>query len=88
MMQAKPGMIKSAVVDNASGKSVDSDIRTSTGTFFSLGEDDIIKEIEKRVAQVTMIPLGEWGGRPERGASTTACLCMCMCMLPPLPLTV
>jgi hypothetical protein len=33
-LQAKPNMEKSSVVDNASGKSVPSEIRTSTGTFF------------------------------------------------------
>ncbi|KAJ9525758.1 hypothetical protein QJQ45_003420 [Haematococcus lacustris] len=55
--KAKPMMVKSHVVDSASGKSVDSQIRTSTGTFFSKGEDDIIARIEKRVAQVTMIPV-------------------------------
>jgi prolyl 4-hydroxylase len=50
-------MVKSSVVDNASGKSVDSEIRTSTGMWFSKQEDDVISRIEKRVAQVTMIPL-------------------------------
>lgn len=53
-------MRKSAVVDNASGKSVDSDIRTSTGTFFPMGHDDVITRIEKRVAQVSMIPRGRY----------------------------
>lgn len=33
-MQAKPGMVKSTVVDNETGKSIDSTVRTSTGTFF------------------------------------------------------
>jgi len=51
-------MQKSSVVDNATGKSVDSQIRTSTGTFLAMHEDDIVARIEKRVAQVTMIPQG------------------------------
>ncbi|KAL6758130.1 hypothetical protein V8C86DRAFT_2604305 [Haematococcus lacustris] len=55
--KARPMMVKSHVVDNKSGKSVDSQIRTSTGTFFGKAEDDIIARIEKRVAQVTMIPV-------------------------------
>ncbi|EFJ44873.1 hypothetical protein VOLCADRAFT_82641 [Volvox carteri f. nagariensis] len=55
--KAKPRMVKSSVVDNASGKSVDSEIRTSTGAWLAKGEDEIISRIEKRVAQVTMIPL-------------------------------
>uniref|UniRef100_A0A7S0RYG0 procollagen-proline 4-dioxygenase n=1 Tax=Chlamydomonas leiostraca TaxID=1034604 RepID=A0A7S0RYG0_9CHLO len=54
--KAKPRMAKSSVVDNNTGKSVDSQIRTSTGTFFARAEDDVITRIEKRVAQVTMIP--------------------------------
>ena len=30
--------------------------------FLTKGQDDVVKRIEKRVAQVTMIPLGEkWG---------------------------
>ena len=32
--QAKPSMVKSTVVDNETGKSIDSTVRTSTGTFF------------------------------------------------------
>lgn len=32
--QAKPTMVKSTVVDNETGKSIDSTVRTSTGTFF------------------------------------------------------
>lgn len=52
-------MVESAVVDNQSGKSKKSDVRTSTGTFFTRGYDEIIKRIEKRVAAVTMIPVGK-----------------------------
>ena len=52
-------MVKSAVVDNDSGKSKDSEVRTSTGTFLRTAHDDIVKRIERRVAQVTMIPAGE-----------------------------
>lgn len=50
-------MTKSSVVDNDTGKSVDSNIRTSTGMFFNHAEDDVIARVEKRVAQVTMIPV-------------------------------
>lgn len=64
-------MKKSGVVDNDTGKSKDSDIRTSTGTFFAREEDDIIAAIEKRVAQVTMIPKGELQGND--------CMCVCVC---------
>lgn len=57
--KAKPLMVKSKVVDN---QSQDSQIRTSTGTFFAKGDDDIIARIEKRVAQVTMIPVDNQEG--------------------------
>ena len=40
-MQAKARMTKSTVVDNDTGKSVDSQVRTSTGTFYSRGEDEV-----------------------------------------------
>ena len=47
-------MTKSSVVDNETGKSVDSTVRTSTGTFFSRGQDEVVAAIEKRIAQVSM----------------------------------
>ena len=34
-------MTKSTVVDNETGKSVDSTVRTSTGTFYGRGEDEV-----------------------------------------------
>ena len=39
--QAKRRMTKSTVVDNETGKSVDSTVRTSTGTFYGRGEDEV-----------------------------------------------
>ena len=57
--QAEPSMVKSGVVDSATGKRVDSNGRTSTGTFLTKAQDSIIENIERRVAQVTMIPQGE-----------------------------
>jgi prolyl 4-hydroxylase len=39
--QAKKRMTKSTVVDNETGKSVDSTVRTSTGTFYGRGEDEV-----------------------------------------------
>ena len=46
-------MTKSTVVDNETGKSVDSTVRTSTGTFFARGQDHTIAEVEKRIAMVS-----------------------------------
>ncbi len=37
-------------------------VRTSTGTFFNKGHDEVVTRVEKRVAQVTMIPVGECKG--------------------------
>lgn len=54
--KAQGHMEASSVVDSATGKSVPSSVRTSTGTFFPKNADDVISTIEKRVAQVTMIP--------------------------------
>jgi prolyl 4-hydroxylase len=53
---AKPSLAKSSVADNKTGKSVDSNIRTSTGMFLSKQHDAIVAGIEKRIARVTMIP--------------------------------
>jgi hypothetical protein len=63
--QATPQLAASAVVDSASGVSKQSHVRTSTGTFFARGHDDVVRRIEKRIAQVTMIPVG-------------ACVCVCV----------
>ncbi|XP_030527310.2 probable prolyl 4-hydroxylase 3 isoform X1 [Rhodamnia argentea] len=53
---AKPHMVKSTVVDSATGKSKDSRVRTSSGTFLQRGQDKIIRDIEKRIADFTFIP--------------------------------
>ena len=53
---AAPSMRKSSVADNETGKSVDSQIRTSTGTFLASAQDEIVARVEKRVAQVRMCP--------------------------------
>lgn len=45
-------MTKSSVVDNETGKSMDSTVRTSTGTFFARGQDEVLASVEKRIAQV------------------------------------
>lgn len=47
---------KSTVVDANTGGSVDSQVRTSSGTFLHSRQDDIVTRIEKRLAHVSMIP--------------------------------
>ncbi|KAG1359553.1 Prolyl 4-hydroxylase 5 [Cocos nucifera] len=54
---AKPHMEKSTVVDSATGKSKDSRVRTSSGTFLQRGRDKIIRDIEKRIADYTFMPV-------------------------------
>ncbi|GAB2300418.1 Probable prolyl 4-hydroxylase 3 [Dionaea muscipula] len=54
---AKPKMVKSTVVDSKTGKSKDSRVRTSSGTFLKRGMDKVVKDIEKRIADFTFIPV-------------------------------
>ncbi|KAG4121008.1 hypothetical protein ERO13_D11G178700v2 [Gossypium hirsutum] len=54
---AKPHMEKSTVVDSETGKSKDSRVRTSSGTFLPRGRDKIIRNIEQRIADFTFIPV-------------------------------
>nr|GMD22893.1 probable prolyl 4-hydroxylase 3 [Ipomoea batatas] len=54
---AKPHMAKSTVVDSKTGKSKDSRVRTSSGMFLRRGHDKVIKNIEKRIADYTFIPV-------------------------------
>ncbi|KAL5713968.1 procollagen-proline 4-dioxygenase [Ranunculus cassubicifolius] len=54
---AKPHMEKSTVVDSETGRSKDSRVRTSSGTFLQRGRDKTIREIEKRIADFTFIPI-------------------------------
>ncbi|KAI7730837.1 hypothetical protein M8C21_026172 [Ambrosia artemisiifolia] len=54
---AKPHMAKSTVVDSKTGQSKDSRVRTSSGTFLRRGRDKVIRNIEKRIADFTFIPV-------------------------------
>jgi len=45
------------VVDNASGKSVPSNIRTSSGTFLGRGSDAVVTTIEEKIAEASHIPV-------------------------------
>ncbi|XP_022751504.1 probable prolyl 4-hydroxylase 10 [Durio zibethinus] len=54
---AKPHMEKSTVVDSETGKTKDSRVRTSSGTFLARGRDKIIRNIEKRIADFSFIPV-------------------------------
>ena len=52
-------MVKSTVVDNQSGKSVSSNIRTSSGTFLTRQQDATISKIESKIAEASQVPEGE-----------------------------
>ncbi|KAK1295666.1 hypothetical protein QJS10_CPB15g00361 [Acorus calamus] len=59
---AKPHMEKSTVVDSATGQSKDSRVRTSSGMFLKRGRDKIIRDIEKRIADFTFMPVDHGEG--------------------------
>ncbi|XP_057723497.1 probable prolyl 4-hydroxylase 10 [Arachis stenosperma] len=59
---AKPNMHKSSVVDSTTGKSKDSRVRTSSGTFLARGRDKVVRNIEKRIADFTFIPVEQGEG--------------------------
>ncbi|XP_047966687.1 probable prolyl 4-hydroxylase 10 [Salvia hispanica] len=54
---AQPHMEKSTVVDSETGKSRDSRVRTSYGTFLTRGRDKVVQRIEKRIADFTFLPV-------------------------------
>ncbi|XP_021771114.1 probable prolyl 4-hydroxylase 7 [Chenopodium quinoa] len=57
---AKDKLEKSMVADNESGKSIPSEVRTSSGMFLQKGQDDVVTRIEARIAAWTFLP-------PENG---------------------
>ncbi len=65
--------MKSSVVDSSTGLSKDSEVRTSTGTFFAKGQTDVITRIEKRVAQVGCKHREAQRGRVSRAAAMPGC---------------
>ncbi|XP_021737888.1 probable prolyl 4-hydroxylase 7 isoform X1 [Chenopodium quinoa] len=57
---AKDKLEKSMVADNESGKSIPSEVRTSSGMFLQKGQDEVVTRIEARIAAWTFLP-------PENG---------------------
>ncbi|KAL9448955.1 hypothetical protein AB3S75_010985 [Citrus x aurantiifolia] len=60
---AKPHLVMAKVDDFKTGRNVASSgyrVRTGSGTFLKRGQDNIIRDIEKRIAEFTLIP-------PEHG---------------------
>ncbi|KAL5722470.1 procollagen-proline 4-dioxygenase [Ranunculus cassubicifolius] len=57
---AKDKLEVSMVADNESGKSIKSEVRTSSGMFLNKNQDEIVQRIEERIAAWTFLP-------PENG---------------------
>ena len=53
---SKSTLTKSTVVDDATGAHVGHEHRTSMGTYFTLGQNDLVKKIEARIAEITGTP--------------------------------
>uniref|UniRef100_A0A7N0V1B9 procollagen-proline 4-dioxygenase n=1 Tax=Kalanchoe fedtschenkoi TaxID=63787 RepID=A0A7N0V1B9_KALFE len=53
---ARDKLEKSMVADNESGKSVESEVRTSSGMFLHKAQDEVVAGIEKRIATWTFLP--------------------------------
>jgi prolyl 4-hydroxylase len=54
---SKSTLTKSTVVDDATGAHVGHEHRTSMGTYFTLGQNDLVKKIETRIAEITGTPV-------------------------------
>ncbi|KAK4477639.1 hypothetical protein RD792_016880 [Penstemon davidsonii] len=59
---AKGKLEKSMVADNESGKSIESEVRTSSGMFLQKAQDEIVSGVEAKIAAWTFLP-------PENGES-------------------
>ncbi|KAG8384752.1 hypothetical protein BUALT_Bualt04G0151100 [Buddleja alternifolia] len=57
---AKDKLEKSMVADNDSGKSIESEVRTSSGMFLAKAQDDVVTGVEAKIAAWTFLP-------PENG---------------------
>jgi hypothetical protein len=57
-LQSKPQLEESLVVNSEDGTFMKSTVRTSSGAQFGRGFDAVFRRIEKRIASVTMIPVG------------------------------
>jgi len=53
---SKGTLTTSEVVDDKTGKGVEHQDRTSQGTYFTLGQNDLVSKIETRIQEITGIP--------------------------------
>ena len=54
---ATPRMERSSVIQPMTGSGVVTDIRTSTGMFFGLGENDVVRKVESRISRFLHWPI-------------------------------
>ncbi len=54
---SKGTLTKSSVVDDATGKHVSHEHRTSMGTYFTLGQNALVRKIEARIGEITNTPV-------------------------------
>ncbi|GAB4827782.1 Probable prolyl 4-hydroxylase 7 [Ancistrocladus abbreviatus] len=54
---ARSKLEKSMVADNESGKSIESEVRTSSGMFLKKAQDEVVAGIEERIAAWTFLPI-------------------------------
>jgi prolyl 4-hydroxylase len=57
IVQARPRLQPSLVVDPDSGQDIVADYRTSLGMFFRLGENDFIARLDRRFAELMNLPI-------------------------------
>ncbi|KVI02529.1 Metridin-like ShK toxin [Cynara cardunculus var. scolymus] len=54
---AKDKLEKSMVADNESGKSIESEVRTSSGMFLNKAQDEVVAGVESRISAWTFLPV-------------------------------
>jgi len=54
---SKSSLTKSTVVDDATGEGVNHVDRSSQGTFFTLGQNKLVKKLETRISEITGTPI-------------------------------
>ena len=59
---SKRTLTKSTVVDDKTGAGINHHARTSQGTYFSVGQNELVKKIENRISEITGIPVNHGEG--------------------------
>jgi prolyl 4-hydroxylase len=59
---SKSTLTKSTVVDDATGSNVNHAHRSSQGTYFAIGQTDLVQKIEARISEITSTPVDNGEG--------------------------